>query len=125
MKARTYRMQTGAGEKQDTASDQSLVALSTDHSSSRAFHMDGLAPRGDNLGAEETMTGCGYTLTSDLRVQCHSGMDMAEMKVKRCGGVDCLQLETGRVSASPRSGNSAELPFQKVGHLWRRHKNRW
>jgi len=116
-------MQMGAGEKQDTASDQSR-APSTEYSSSRAFQMRDLTPRENNLVGEETMTGCGNTLASDLTVLCRSGVNMAEMKGKHCGGVDYLQLETCRVSASPLSGNSAELSFQKVGHLWR-HKNRW
>ena len=113
----------GAGEKQDTARDP-YPALA-EYSSTRAFHMDGLTQRKkDSLVVEETVIGCGYTLTSDPMMPYRSGMNTAEVRGKHYEGVDSLQLEMSRVSAWLLNGNYAEVSLQKVGRLCC-YKNRW
>ena len=78
-------MQMGVGEKQDIASGPHPVP-SSEMTTSHATHTHGFAPRWDGnlVVVEETSIGCVNTLTSDLMMGYHSGVNMV---VRRCGSV--------------------------------------
>lgn len=112
----------GVGERQDIGHPVQPF----EDVASRAPHMRGLmtSMARNNLVVGETTICCGCILTLNLKMTCHSGMDMAKITGKHCGIVGHLNLGTDRVSALSMNGNSVELLFQKAGNLWG-CKDRW